>query len=206
MNFLCTCKPGSHKDLTESIASLRASGDTDSFQSTYREKTKKRHAVYEWCEHVQLTANKEPLEVSWVSVCISDADSGKQLYANEFITNHRVDKHSVEHIVAAGRARWKIENEQINTLKTKGYNIEHNFGHGKHHLSETLAVLNTLAFLVHTLLDIYDEHYRLLREERGRRDQFFAELGTLTRYWYFEGWEALMLFMITQLELPDPGS
>ncbi len=77
----------------------------------------------------------------------------------------------VEQIVGAGRARWKIENEQINTL-----------------------------------LDIYDERYRLLRAERGRRDQFFAELGTLTRYWYFEGWEALMVFMITQLELPDPGS
>jgi len=206
MNFLCICKAGSHKDLSESIASLRESGDLECCQSEYREKGKKYQAVYEWSEGVELTANKEPLVVSWVGVCITELESGKKVYANEFITNHRVEKDSVEQIVAAGRARWKIENEQINTLKTKGYHLEHNFGHGTHHLSETLATLNTLAFLVHTLLDIYDERYRLLREERGRRDQFFAELGTLTRYWYFEGWEALMVFMITQLELPDPGS
>ena len=34
-------------------------------------------------------------------------------------------------LVAAGRRRWKIENENNNTLKTKGYQFEHNFGHGK---------------------------------------------------------------------------
>jgi hypothetical protein len=32
--------------------------------------------------------------------------------------------------VAAGRARWKVENENNNTLKTKGYHLEHNYGHG----------------------------------------------------------------------------
>lgn len=60
-------------------------------------------------------------------------------------------KEAVE-IVRAGRARWKIENENNNTLKTKGYHLEHNFGHGKNHLSEALATLNILAFLFHTLL------------------------------------------------------
>jgi len=29
-----------------------------------------------------------------------------------------------------GRCRWKIENENNNTLKTKGYHFEHNYGHG----------------------------------------------------------------------------
>ena len=26
------------------------------------------------------------------------------------------------------RAKWKIENETFNTLKTQGYNLEHNYG------------------------------------------------------------------------------
>ena len=107
--------------------------------------------------------------------------------------------------MAAGRARWKIENEDINTLKTKGYNLEHNFGHGKKHLSETLATLNILAFLLHTMLDLDDRRYQLLRTTRGRRTRFFQELGTVACYWYHDGWQDLMLFMITQLELPDPG-
>ncbi len=29
---------------------------------------------------------------------------------------------------------WKVENENNNTLKTKGYHLEHNFGHGQKHL------------------------------------------------------------------------
>jgi REP element-mobilizing transposase RayT len=35
---------------------------------------------------------------------------------------------NIVEITEAGRARWKIENN--NTLKTKGYSFKHNFGHG----------------------------------------------------------------------------
>jgi hypothetical protein len=38
-------------------------------------------------------------------------------------------------IVAAGRARWKIENENNNVLKNHDYHFDHNFAHGKQHLS-----------------------------------------------------------------------
>ena len=54
---------------------------------------------------------------------------------------------TVLRIVPAGRTRWKIENENNNTLKTKGYHLEHNFGHGQQHLSNVLVSLNLLAFL-----------------------------------------------------------
>ena len=46
---------------------------------------------------------------------------------------------------AAGRARWKIENENNNTLNTKGYHFEHNFGHGKQFLSSQLSTMILLA-------------------------------------------------------------
>ena len=45
------------------------------------------------------------------------------------------------------RARWKIENETLNTLKNQGYHFEHNFGLGKKHLSEVFVLLMMLAFL-----------------------------------------------------------
>jgi len=96
--------------------------------------------------------------------------------------------------------------EDINTLKTKGYNLEHNFGHGSEHLSETLATLNILAFLLHTILDLTDKRYQLLRNTRGRRTRFFQELGVVACYWYHDSWQDQMHFMVTQLELPDPGS
>ena len=40
-----------------------------------------------------------------------------------------------------GRARWKSENETNNVLKTKGYHLEHNFGHGKENLCALLATM-----------------------------------------------------------------
>jgi hypothetical protein len=53
---------------------------------------------------------------------------------------------TVWRIMQGGRARWKIENESYNVLKTNGYNLEHNFGHGQQNLSAILAILNLLAF------------------------------------------------------------
>jgi len=69
------------------------------------------------------------------------------LHSNSFITDIDINNNNIEDIIKAGRCRWKIENENNNTLKTKGYHLEHNFGHGKDGLSETLFALNILSFL-----------------------------------------------------------
>src|SRR5215475_2558171 len=58
---------------------------------------------------------------------------------------------NVMDIAHAGRGRWKSANENNNVLKTKGYHLEHNFGHGKQYLSAFLLSLNLLAFLFHTV-------------------------------------------------------
>ena len=65
-----------------------------------------------------------------------------------WVTDLRVSKRNVFHLMRGGRARWKIENETFNTLKNQGYNFEHNYGHGEQHLSVVFAVLMMLAFLV----------------------------------------------------------
>ena len=66
-------------------------------------------------------------------------------------------------LAQAGRARWKIENENNNVLKNHGYHLEHNFGHGKQHLSNVLFTLNLLAFLIHTLQELTAKPYQMLR-------------------------------------------
>ena len=204
MNFLCVCKPKSHKYLYESLESLRNTGDVHQRCETAWTGTEHRTTTYEWIEDLPLRDGDDALHVGWVGVTIT-GKNGRYIYHSDFITNHVLTAETVAEIVAAGRARWKIENSDINTLKTKGYHLEHNFGHGKEHLSETLATLNILAFVLHTVLDLIDRRYQLLRRTRGRRSQFFDELGTVACYWYHDSWQALMLFMITQLELPDPG-
>jgi hypothetical protein len=67
-------------------------------------------------------------------------------YRNNFVTDLAIGRDNVVERAACGRARWKVENETFNTLKTKGYNLEHNFGHGQHNLAAVLAILNLLAF------------------------------------------------------------
>ena len=104
-------------------------------------------------------------------------------------------------LAASGRARWKIENENNNTLKTKGYHLEHNFGHGKKHLSSLLAALNILAFLFHTVLAFTDERYRLVRAALPTRQTFFQDVRALTRYLCFPSWEGLLRFMMRGLEI-----
>ena len=104
-------------------------------------------------------------------------------------------------VAQAGRGRWKSENENNNVLKTKGYHLEHNFGHGKQYLSATMLSLNLLAFLFHTVMEWSDEKYALLRQVLARRQTFFEDIRALTRYMVFESWHHLMAFMIGGLEL-----
>ena len=106
----------------------------------------------------------------------------------------------MENIVIAGRSRWKIENENNNTLKNHGYNLAHNFGHGKKYLAQHLLTLNLLAFLFHTVLSIMDEKYQLLREQLPTRKVFFEHIKALTTYMYFDNWDALLQFMLDGLK------
>jgi hypothetical protein len=102
----------------------------------------------------------------------------------------------VVEITAAARARWKTENENHNVLKTKGYHLEHNFGHGKQQLATFLLTLNLLAFLFHTLLQLLDSPYQQIRQRLGSRQRFFNDLRALTCYLVFESWQHLIAFML----------
>ena len=88
-----------------------------------------------------------------------------------------------------------------NVLKTKGYQLEHNFGHGKQYLAAFLLSLNLLAFLFHTVLEWSNATYALLRRVLARRQTFFHDIQALMRYMVFDSWEHLLAFMIRGLEL-----
>ena len=200
-NFILVCKPESHPILYEWLDSLAASNDID--QLTLR-RWNGRFTELITCrfvEEVPLRGGEEALLVNWAEVTIIHRKTGQQLYYNTFVTNHPLTEQTVIPIVEAGRARWKVENENNNVLKTKGYHLEHNFGHGLQHLASFLLTLNLLAFLFHTILELVDAKYRLLRQHLATRRTFFNDIQTLTRYLYFDSWQHLLDFMIKQLEL-----
>jgi len=50
---------------------------------------------------------------------------GEKTYKCSWVTNHLISKENIIELVKAARARWKVENENNNVLKTKGYHLEH---------------------------------------------------------------------------------
>ena len=160
--------------------------------------------TYRYTEHLPLTADPQALEVNWCELVMTREDTGELLYQNAFITDFRPTETTVEALVRDGRTRWKIENESNNVLKTKGYHLEHNFGHGQQSLASVLLSLNLLAFLFHTVLDLVDQQYQAIRAALGSRRTFFQDLETLLRYVPFENWVAVWAFMFHGLDL-DTG-
>jgi len=148
---------------------------------------------------------KNALEVNWCELTITSA-GGKKLYKNAFATDFKISKENVKQIVADGRTRWKIENENNNVLKIKGYHLEHNFGHDKNQLSTLLLTLNLLAFLFHTALEMLDETYRRIRDDLPTRKTFFDDIRALTLYMCFDSWEVMLTFMARGLELEVPDT
>ena len=161
------------------------------------------HHHYRWVNAVPLTDSDDALKVNWCELTITDAQ-GVVRCRHRFITDWMITADNVAGLVAAGRARWKIENESNNVLKNRGCHLEHNFGHGQKHLAALLATMNLLAFGLHTLLELADEGYRLVRATLGARRRFFQHLEALTSYWHFESWERLMDFMMRGLEIGPP--
>ena len=94
----------------------------------------------------------------------------------------------------------KTENENNNTLKNHGYNMEHNFGHGKKYLSQLLLTFNLLAFLFHTALSIMDKRYQELREKLPTRKAFFDSLRTVTMFIFYTNWDIMLQWMLDGLE------
>jgi hypothetical protein len=205
LDFILVCKPDSHKTLYQWVEEL----DGLHAVETVVEKrwTGKTHHIdtYRFVNQVPLRDGEDAQMVNWCELVTTRPD-GTRVYKNAFATNFEISKNNVKQIVADGRARWKIENENNNILKNRGYHLEHNFGHGKKYLSQLMLALNLLAFLFHTVLEMMDKKYELIRSDLPTRQTFFDDIRALTRYIYFESWDAMLTFMIHGLELEVPDT
>lgn len=183
---------------------LETNGQVDQFsERNWKGKYAEIH-TYRYVNQVPIRAGTDALQVNWCELTTRHETTGAIIYRNAWATHHEITRSTVKAIVQAGRTRWKVEHENNNVLKTKGYHFEHNFGHGTQHLATFLLTLNLLAFTFHTVLDIADAKYKLLRTNLRVRKIFFDDLRALTRYLYFESWEHWMDFMIAKLKLAPP--
>ena len=143
LHYILGVKAGDHASLFQQVQAAEHAG-----RVTYYE----RHDRAAGLVHRFRFLNDVPLNASHAEVrvnCIEYWEMGQDKVQHfSWVTDLRVTKRNVFHLMRGGRARWKIENETFNTLKNQGYHFEHNYGHGEQHLSVVFAMLMMLAFLV----------------------------------------------------------
>jgi hypothetical protein len=191
-DFIFTCKEASHKALYDFISGAH--------KEQHEEKVRKRDKTdtfrYRWIENVPLRDGKDAMTVNWIGFQILDA-KGKIKYTMAWVTSLPVSKENVAEIVACGRARWKIENESFNVLKNHGYELEHNFGHGKQFLAMIMAGFNLLAFAWHSVLDLLEPPWQAAHEAACKRTRFFTTIVAVTAFVIFPDWLTLLKSLTT---------
>ena len=142
------------------------------------------------------------LRVTWLEVEIAKP-GGRVTYRNGFVTDLDVTHDNVAEIAACGRARWKIENETFNVPETNGYNLEHNFGHGREGLANLLVVPDLPAFAAHTACDLNDVAWQRARRTLGARRRLFEHVRTITAHVVFPSWTGPVATPVTGVPPPD---
>ena len=112
-HFLFTAKP-SHKTLFDWLDGA----DVPTMEQKIKQGARFVTHRDRWLEAVPVRDGTDALSVNWLEIEIVDA-AGKVTYRNSFVTDLAVNKANVAELAACGRARWTIENETFNTLKTK---------------------------------------------------------------------------------------
>lgn len=201
-SYVLVAKPDSHKELFEWVEELEKLGECEHVSWHVGPACSRKFYRARIAREVPLRAD-EAVKTTFVEVWESDKE-GKSLYHNSFVTDLEVTEKNVSEIVAMGRAKWKIENEQFNIQKNHGYHLKHNFGHGEKNLSGVFYYLNLLAYLVHIILERGDKEFQEARATVKSRARFWEEVRTLVRRLLWADWNNLMKFMAEE-ELASSG-
>jgi hypothetical protein len=146
MRFLLIVKQDDHEYLFEEF--IRANEEGRVTGLSYPDPTKPGVTCeISFVHDLPLNKSNQDLRVNLLMYSEYASDGTRQKHF-VWVTDLTITKENAPHLVAGGRARWKIENETFNTLKNQGYHFDHNYGHGQQNLSVVFAMLMMLAFLV----------------------------------------------------------
>jgi len=154
MDFITVIKEGY---VLVQAARLEESGQLESFTWT---KNQHFRCTAKWAHGLVLNGANQDISVNYLQYQEVDTRNGKTVYASKWVTSLEIREDIVPEFVSVARSKWKIENETFNVLKNHGYNLEHNYGHGKSFLSSVLAILMFLAFLVDQLTEATDSLFQ----------------------------------------------
>lgn len=176
MHFILGVKEGDHAYLFEEVR-RREEQDPSVEWVIHTTEPHLRH-VFTIVHDVPLNESNTDVRVTFLRyIEYNDADHTERIFT--WITDVQVTKANVWHVMRAGRARWKIENETFNTLKNQGYGYEHNYGHGEENLSVVFALLMMLAFLVDQVLQLCDPLFQGALQKLGSKRLLWERMRSL---------------------------
>jgi hypothetical protein len=184
--FVLNVKPDSHESLERQFAGRRASGQVK--EQRFTDPHGLKH-YFAWTNDLCLCDSAIDVSVNYL--LYEQTDKQGKLTRWTWCTNIPLNARSVEAVMRAGRARWKIENETFNTLKNQGYNFEHNYGHGKQNLATILALLMFLAFTVDQMIQRCWQLFRQVRAGLRTKVKLWDMLRSLFKVQLFPSMDAL---------------
>ena len=144
---------------------------------------------YSFKNNIALTGSDNCQKTNYFSIHVYNRKD-KTIYKNSFVTSLGITEKNIQAIARIGRNRWKIENEAFNILKNRGYNLEHNFGHGKIHLANLFIVFNLIVFAVHNIWLLFSEDFKLIKSRINSRTNFFHFLNAALYFKAFKSWDS----------------
>ncbi|WP_084813763.1 transposase [Desulfogranum japonicum] len=146
IRFILGAKEGDHEHLFAHVDKAAERGEVTDLTLEDPENSDIIHC-FRFINQVPLNASNEDLLVNFMEHWEVDKE-GNVINRFAWVTDLEITTDNAMDIMRAGRSRWRIENETFNTLKNQGYNLGHNYGLGKKHLSGVFTTLMMLAFLI----------------------------------------------------------
>ena len=173
-HFILAVKTGDHDHLFEQFLQRAATGRVGRFEVIEANGT--QHC-YMFSNGLSLNESNPDLLVNIVEYVQLDPDGRR--YEGSWVTDFELSPSNARQVVRGGRARWKIENETLNTLKNQGYHFEHNYGHGYKNLCTVFAVLMMLAFLIDQVQQRCNALFRAAWEKKGPKCALWEAMRSL---------------------------
>jgi hypothetical protein len=179
--FILGVKPADHTFLFDWIAHSQV----ETLEKTEQDGTRR---VYRWLNGAPLNETQFDLDINFLEYWEYRPNGVKHHFS--WVTDIPLEAKTVEVVMKGGRARWKIENETFNTLKTQGYHFEHNFGHGRKQLCSVFTLLMMLAFLVDQVQAMCDQYFQRARQRRRLQRSLWEFMRTFFSFFEWDNWES----------------
>jgi hypothetical protein len=193
IKYIIGAQPGDHEYLFQQLA------NSDIVQYHEIQDDKGNLHQFHFINGLSLNKSHIDLKVNMIEY-MQTQPNGKEIKFS-WVTNIEITRENVYQLMRGGRARWKIENETFNTLKTLGYNFEHNYGHGKKYLASVFCLLMVLSFFIDQIQQIACKCFETAKKALGTYRTLWETMRVLFRFVILESWEQFYQLLGRQARL-----